>query len=186
MQPFRVVELEVLLEPFRGFLNRRVIVQENLLVLDASPEPFHKHVVERPFSAIHTDLRTNFLQQIRERYTRKLRPLVRIKNILAPHAKIRSQIVPPLSPFPAPTAAGADHPPKAVPERPARAQRWAELLACVFGLDMEKCVDCGGPLKIVSAILDPHAITAILTYLKLPDKPPELASARIPEQNQFT
>ena len=62
-------------------------------------------------------------------------------------------------------AAGSEEPPKATPEQPARAQRWAELLARVFGLDMQKCADCGGPLKIVSVILEPHAIKAILIII---------------------
>ena len=77
-------------------------------------------------------------------------------------------------------AAGSENPPEATARRPARAQRWAELLARVFGLDMQKCVDCGGPLKIVSAILEPTAVRTILTYLGLPDKPPELAPAIVP------
>ena len=47
---------------------------------------------------------------------------------------------------------------------------------------MSTCPDCGGPFKIIAAILDPHAITSILTHLKLPDKPPGLVPARIPEQ----
>jgi hypothetical protein len=37
----------------------------------------------------------------------------------------------------------------------------------------------------IPAILEPAAIKAILTYLKIPDKPPDLLSARIPEQTQF-
>ena len=68
---------------------------------------------------------------------------------------------------------------------PPRTKRWAELLARVFGFDMRACPDCGGPLKIIAAILEPHAIQSILTYLRLPDKPPGLAPARIPEQVQF-
>jgi hypothetical protein len=50
---------------------------------------------------------------------------------------------------------------------------------------MSACPDCGGPLKIIAAILEPHAIKNILTHLKLPDKPPGLAPAQIPEQFQF-
>ena len=105
--------------------------------------------------------------------------------LLAPHAKIRSQIVP--HPFPVHTPAGApvEDPPTTPPSRPARAKRWAELLARVFGLDLQACQDCGGPMKIVASILEPTAVRTILTYLGLPDKPPDLAPARIPEQNQF-
>ena len=82
-------------------------------------------------------------------------------------------------------AADSEDPPEATAPRPTRAQRWAELLARVFGLDMEKCEDCGGPIKIVSAILEPHAIKSILNHLRLPDKPPGLAPSRIPEQFHF-
>src|SRR5476649_1006303 len=81
--------------------------------------------------------------------------LTRFFGCLAPHAKIRSQIVPP-------QAADQANPPKTTPERPKRAKRWAELLARVFGIDMSTCPDCGGPFKIIAAILDPHAITSIL------------------------
>jgi len=111
--------------------------------------------------------------------------LTRFFGCLAPHAKIRAQIVPQPLPVPVRPADAAD-PQKDAPERPARRKRWAELLARVFGLDMQKCVDCGGPLKIVSAILEPRAIEDILTHLRLPDKPPGLAPARIPEQYQFS
>jgi len=111
--------------------------------------------------------------------------LTRFFGCLAPHAKIRPFIVPEPSPAPAMAADSAEVT-QTAPERPERAKRWAELLARVFGLDMEKCADCGGPLKIVSAILEPHAIRAILTHLRLPDKPPDLAPARILEQFQFS
>jgi hypothetical protein len=131
--------------------------------------------------------------------------LTRFFGCLAPHARIRAQVVPPpmqvpasrppsgcrdmpLRPLRRPVGApaeGSEDPPEPTPQRPARAQRWAELLARVFGLDTEKCEDCGGPIKIVSAILEPFAIKAILMHLRLPDKPPELAPARIPEQSQY-
>ena len=108
--------------------------------------------------------------------------LTRFFGCLAPHAKIRSQIVPAPLPVRSPAASGIEDRAVAASERPAPAQRWAELLARVFGIDMQKCVDCGGPLKVVSAILEPNAIRSILTHLRLPDKPPDLAPAQIPEQ----
>ena len=108
--------------------------------------------------------------------------LTRFFGCLAPHARIRSQIVP--QPGIAPPTSGTDAVSRRL-QKPKRAKRWAELLARVFGLDMEKCTDCGGPLKIVSAILEPNAIKSILTHLRLPDKPPELAPAHISEQAQF-
>ena len=42
---------------------------------------------------------------------------------------------------------------------------------------MQACPDCGGPVKIIAAILKPTAIRNILTYLGLPDKAPELVPA---------
>jgi hypothetical protein len=36
------------------------------------------------------------------------------------------------------------------------------------------------------AILEPNVIRSILTYLRLPDKPPDLAPAQIPDQAQFS
>ena len=105
--------------------------------------------------------------------------LTRFFGCLAPHARIRSQIIPAPSPIPAPGADAVD-PSKTAPLRPGRGQRWAELLARVFGFDLQRCSDCGGAFKIVSAILEPNAIKSILTYLGLPDKPPELAPAQIP------
>jgi len=106
--------------------------------------------------------------------------LTRFFGCLAPHAKIRSQIVPRALPIPAP----AD-PEKSIPPSPSRPKRWAELLARVFSLDMTTCPRCGGTLKIIAAILEPFAIHSILSYLGLPDKPPHLAPARIPSQTQF-
>jgi hypothetical protein len=40
-----------------------------------------------------------------------------------------------------------------MPQRSARAKRWIELLARVFGFNMQICLDCGGRWKIVAAIL---------------------------------
>jgi len=37
---------------------------------------------------------------------------------------------------------------------PARAKRWAEILARIFGFDLQRCPDCGGSLKIIAVILD--------------------------------
>jgi hypothetical protein len=75
--------------------------------------------------------------------------------------------------------------PQKTPPQRSSAKKWAELLARVFGIDMRTCPDCGGPWKIIAAILEPAAIKTILTHLRLPDKPPDLAPARIPEQIQL-
>jgi hypothetical protein len=50
---------------------------------------------------------------------------------------------------------------------------------------MQKSPDCGGPWKIISAILEPNAIKTILTYLRFPDNPPNPAPAGIPSRMRF-
>ena len=62
---------------------------------------------------------------------------------------------------------------------------WAELLARVFAIDVKKCGHCGGELKIVAAIMAISAIRKILGHLGLPDKPPDIAPARLPAQMSF-
>lgn len=71
--------------------------------------------------------------------------LTRFFGCLAPHAKIRSQIIPrkPLLAVHAPAADLQDAPPTS----PKCGKRWAELLARVFGFDMRACSDCGGSMK---------------------------------------
>jgi hypothetical protein len=102
---------------------------------------------------------------------------------LAPHAKIRAQIVPQPVPVPETTPAKAVDP--TPPKRSSRAAKWAELLARVFSFDMRACQDCGGTLKIIAAIVSLNAIRAILTHLRLPYTPPSLAPPRFPDQLHF-
>jgi len=40
---------------------------------------------------------------------------------------------------------------------------WTRLLKRVFDIDIEKCSQCGGTLKIIAAIEDPTVIAKILT-----------------------
>jgi hypothetical protein len=100
--------------------------------------------------------------------------LIRFHGVLAPHAKLRAQIVPS-----APDAHQAcDHhaqsPPASAPAR----MSWACLLKRVFDIDMERCPNCGGHLKIIAAIVDPALITKILTHLHLPARAPPRSAAR--------
>jgi hypothetical protein len=95
-------------------------------------------------------------------------------GVLAPNAKWRSHIVP-AEPVPDGTSA-AD----SVDEEKKTAHyiHWARLLKRVFGIDLESCPNCGGPLKIIAAIEQPNAIHKILTHLGLQAHPPPRAPAR--------
>ena len=55
---------------------------------------------------------------------------------------------------------------------------WARLLKRVFDIDIERCTDCGGTLKIIAAIEDPPVIARILAHLGLPTRAPPRAPAR--------
>ncbi|MGH8562643.1 MAG: hypothetical protein ACREXW_00605 [Gammaproteobacteria bacterium] len=44
-------------------------------------------------------------------------------------------------------------------------RHWARLLKRVFEIDIEHCPQCGGPLTIIAAIVDPTVIAKILKHL---------------------
>ena len=49
----------------------------------------------------------------------------------------------------------------------------------MFYIDLEHCPHfCGGPLKIIAAIVDSTVIAQILTHLGLPARAPPRAAAR--------
>lgn len=51
-------------------------------------------------------------------------------------------------------------------ERRARRRRWAQLVRRVYEVDPLVCPRCGGEMRIISVILDPAVITAILDHLR--------------------
>jgi len=55
---------------------------------------------------------------------------------------------------------------------------WARLLKRVFDIDIERCPQCGGKLKIIAAIEEPAVIERILTHLGLSAQPPPRTPAR--------
>ena len=46
------------------------------------------------------------------------------------------------------------------------AMSWAQRLKRVFGIDIETCTECGGPVKIVASIEDPVIIKKTLAHLE--------------------
>jgi hypothetical protein len=112
--------------------------------------------------------------------------LTRFFGCLAPHAKIRSQIVPKKEQASEPPAAGLESETSDAPKK-SRRIGWAELLARVFNIDMLHCPACSSEnFKPIAAILEVSAIRKILIHLKLPDKPPDIAPARFSPQMSFT
>jgi hypothetical protein len=121
--------------------------------------------------------------------------LIRFHGVLAPHAKLRPEIIPssghqaghiPVPGIPGPgipsvpvntNTPSADHaeaPPAVAPVR----LSWARLLKRVFEIDIEQCPQCGGTLKLIAAIEDPPVIAKILTHLGLSARAPPRSPAR--------
>jgi len=65
------------------------------------------------------------------------------------------------------------------PSAPSHLSR-ARLLKRVFEIDLEHCLQCGGPLTIIAAIEDPPVIAKILTHLGWSARAPPRAPALRP------
>ena len=118
-----------------------------------------------------------FLQRLAALVPRPRLHLIRFHGVLAPHATLRTQIVPG-KPDQVPTPS-EDHD---ASHRSTQARlSWAQLLKRVFEIDMAHCPQCGGPLTLIAAIEDPTVIVKILAHLGLPTRAPPRSPARIDE-----
>jgi hypothetical protein len=103
--------------------------------------------------------------------------LLRYHGVLAPGSAHRDAV--------------AKEPPRARPQRDAKdcplaiRSSWARLLKRVFEDDVTLCPRCGGPMRMLGAVLDREAIRRILLARGLPFDPPRLAPARPPEQPEL-
>ena len=59
---------------------------------------------------------------------------------------------------------------------PPRRTAWADLLQRVFEVDALRCPECGGRMRILSAITEPDVARRILACLDLPSRAPPLGS----------
>ena len=55
----------------------------------------------------------------------------------------------------------------------------------VFAVDVLKCPDCRGPMRILAAIHDPDAVRAILESMGLPPRAPPNRPARPEPEDDF-
>jgi hypothetical protein len=93
--------------------------------------------------------------------------LIRFHGVLAPNAKLRSQIVPAPAERATETSSEDAHAQGETPR-----MSWTRLLKRVFNVDLEHCPNYGGALKMIAAIEDPPVIATILTHLGLPSRAP--------------
>ena len=114
-----------------------------------------------------------FMQRLAALVPRPRLHLIRFHGVLAPGAKLRSEIIP--NPPEQATEPACDH--AQAQGAPAR-MSWARLLKRVFDIDIEHCPNCGASLKIIAAIEDPPVIVKILAHLGLPTRAPPRAPAQ--------
>ena len=84
---------------------------------------------------------------------------------------------PPPSTLSVPALALGDAPPD--PDRPVRLP-WADLLRRVYEIDVRRCPDCGGGLRVIAYLTDPDVTKKILDHLHLPSTPPPRGAPRAP------
>jgi hypothetical protein len=133
------------LERLCRYITRPAIANERLkrnhagqvvLQLKSAYKNGTTHVVMSPLE---------FMQRLAALVPRPRLHLIRFHGVLAPHAKLRAAIVPSAPENTIEHAADHAH------HTPARLT-WARLLKRVFDLDIERCSNCGGSLKIIAAI----------------------------------
>lgn len=113
-----------------------------------------------------------FLEKLAALIPRSRANLVLYHAVLAPHARWRPRVVLPERSDPsAPGLASApdasDGSPPAPRARP-RHWAWAQLMQRAFGIDVLACPRCGGRLRLLATVDDPHVIRAILESLGVP------------------
>ncbi len=116
-----------------------------------------------------------FLQRLAALVPRPRLHLIRFQGVLAPHAKLRPQIIPGRPDTANNTSDDPDGPP---PHSSSARMSCARLLKRVFDIDVEQCPHCGGNLKIIAPIEAPGVIAKILAHLGLPTRAPPRAPAR--------
>ena len=98
--------------------------------------------------------------------------LLRYHGLLAPNSKMRAKIIP------------EQKEKEERPDYPEKA-KWAKLLKHSFAIDILKCGQCGGTMKLLATIRDPAVAKRILEHLQLPSAPPKISSPRAPPQKEF-
>ena len=113
-----------------------------------------------------------FMQRLAALVPRPRLHLIRFHGVLAPNAKLRSQVVPVPAQQHTAGEGDCDH----AHSKPMR-MTWARLLKRVFDIDIEQCA-CGGKLKLIAVIEEPDVIEKILKHIGLDPQPPPITPAR--------
>jgi hypothetical protein len=104
--------------------------------------------------------------------------LIRFHWVLAPNARLRAQVVPQGRDWDAGSAQAGQCETREAPQRSDR-MSWARLLKRVFDIDIERCPNCEGELRIIAAIEEPGVIGRILTHLGYPRETSKLPGSAL-------
>jgi hypothetical protein len=103
--------------------------------------------------------------------------LIHYYGVLAPASKWRAFIVPGSSEIESIAGACEWEQDSRAKNDPPRNYLWATLMSRVFEIDVLKCPDCSGRLRILAAILPPINTRKILDCMGLPSRAPPIARA---------
>jgi Putative transposase len=118
-----------------------------------------------------------FMQRLAALVPRPRLHLIRYHGVLAPNAKLRARVVG-RGPQAAGASARAGQHEGRCGHQGAQRMPWARLLKRVFEIDLARCPDCGGELRILAAILETPVIERILSHLGLQPRAPPRAPPR--------
>ena len=124
----------------------------------------------------------DFLSRLASLVPRPRVNLTRFYGVFAPNFKYRKLVVPKIKK----TLAAGDNEEQSSARKTSR-MSWAKRLKRVFNIDIEKCPECSGQVKVIASIEDPKVITKILEHLGLDSQAPIPLPARGPpgaENNQ--
>ena len=90
--------------------------------------------------------------------------LTRFHGVFAPHSKLRAAVTP------AHRGVGSQGQGDQATDKPMTprhvAMCWAQRLKRVFGIEINTCTRCGGPLKVIASIEEPEVIARILAHIQ--------------------
>jgi hypothetical protein len=102
---------------------------------------------------------------------------IRYWGVLAPNSKMRKEVIPGKTRAEIKKENEKSAEPEELERKPNKGS-WAKLLRKVFGIDISKCRECGGEMRVIASIIQLDVIQKILAHLGFSPQPPPIAPAR--------
>jgi len=98
-------------------------------------------------------------------------------GVIAPNSKMRKEVIPGKTRAEIKKEKEKSAEQEDLEKKPNKGS-WSKLLSKVFGVDISKCRECGGEMRVTSSIVRVDVIQKILAHLGLSPQPPPVAPAR--------